>query len=366
MLAPNPAPSPTTPSGVFTLAAPYAATHQSLRAALLPDGRVLVLDGPTDPQYGPISNAVELYDPKTNTFSLTGSLLPGGVGEVLTPLNDGRVLVTGASPDSAPEIYDPTSGKFSLTGRMVDGDRSDEEGQWFLAPYTATTLQDGRVLIVGGVHDANNEDDEVFLRSAELYDPSTGKFSPTGSLITARENQSATLLPDGRVLIVGGDEDNGDLKYLASAEIYDPASGKFSATGSMTTARAYHTATLLPDSRVLIAGGENADSVGLASAEIYDPASGKFSATGSMVTGRSDQVACLLENGSVLVAAGFSDDNPPTPLNSAELYDPATGTFKKTAPMLEEYPGYTYATELKDGRVLVVGDGLTSAELYWP
>jgi hypothetical protein len=350
---------------VFTLAGPFAATHQEPRAALLSDGRVLVLDGPADLTAGPASTAVELYDPETNRFSLTGSLLRGGVGEVLTPLNDGRVLVTGAFPDSAPEIYDPASGQFSLTGPMVDGDRADES-QWFDVPYTVTTLKDGRVLIVGGLHYANNEADEVFLRSAEIFDPATGKFSRTGSLITAREHHTATLLPDGRVLIAGGDEDNGDLKYLASAEVYDPTTGKFSATGSMTTARAYHTATLLPDGRVLIAGGYNAASGGLASAEIYDPSSGKFSATGSMVTGRSNQVACLLKNGSVLIAAGYGDDNPSNPLSSAELYDPTTGTFSSTASMLEQYPGYTYATELEDGRVLIVGDGLLDAELYWP
>jgi WD40 repeat protein len=342
------------------------ASHQILRATLLADGRVLVLDGPNDPQRGPASSAVELYDPKTDTFLLTGSLLPGGVGEVLTRLNDGRVLVTGASPDSAAEIYDPASGQFSLTGRMVDGNRAAED-MYYDVPYTATTLRDGRVLIVGGVHwQVNAEANDTFLRSAELYDPTTGKFSATGSMTIAREHHTATLLPDGRVLIVGGDRDMRSLNYLASAEIYDPATGKFSATGSMSTPRSLHTATLLPDGRVLIAGGENAKSGGLASAELYDPTTGKFSATGSMVTGRSVHVASLLKNGLVLIAAGNDDGNPSNPLRSAELYDPATGTFSGTAPVLEQRPGYTYATELEDGRVLVVGDALHAAELYWP
>jgi Galactose oxidase, central domain len=349
------------------MAAQYAGSHQSLRSARLPDGRVLVLDGPADSTGIPsASGAAEIYDPRSNTFNPTGSLLPGGVGEALAPLKDGRVLVTGAFPESTGEVYDPSSGQFSLAGRMVDAHRADTS-EFDIVPYTATTLGDGRVLIAGGVHYQPNANvDQTFLRTAELYTPASGKFTLTGSMIRARENATATLLPNGRVLIAGGDEDNRDLEYLASAEIYDPATGKFSLTGSMSTPRSEATATLLTDGRVLIVGGVNADTDGLASAEIYDPATGKFSSTGSMATGRSQHVACLLNNGSVLIAAGNDDSNPSVPLNTAEIYDPATGRFSSTAPMLIQYPSSTSCTTLEDGRVLLVGDSLSDAELYWP
>jgi hypothetical protein len=151
--------------------------------------------------------------------------------------------------------------------------------------YTATLLADGRVLVAGG-YDSRH----AALASAELYDPATGKFSPTGSLATARTIHTATLLADGRVLIAGGEYNDfyatNELSgpCFASAEIYDPKTGTFSPTGSMATARALHTATLLADGRVLIAGGESDNSMlsgpFLASAEIYDPKTGKFSPAG--------------------------------------------------------------------------------------
>jgi hypothetical protein len=125
-------------------------------------------------------------------------------------------------------------------------------------------LSDGRVLIAGGY------DGTQYLAPAELYDPKTGSFSPTGSMAAARIGQTATLLSDGRVLIAGG---NNALGYLASAELYDPKTGSFSPAGSMTTAHAYHTATVLSDGRILIAGGQTGTdgSVYLASAEMYQP-----------------------------------------------------------------------------------------------
>jgi hypothetical protein len=158
------------------------------------------------------------------------------------------------------EIYDPGTGAFGRTGATAT------QGYG----HTATLLADGRVLVAGG--DATYDQDQV--ASAELYDPKTGTFRSTHKMKAARTGHTATLLADGRVLIAGGwpENEDGDVTPLASAEIYDPTTGTFSLTGPMTTPRIGHTATMLADGRILIAGGS--------SAEIYDPDTGKFSSTG--------------------------------------------------------------------------------------
>ena len=162
-----------------------------------------------------------------------------------------------------------------------------------------------------------------------------GAFSPTGSMTTPRLASTATLLSDGRVLIVGGFHAAGGA--LASAELYDPASGKFSPTGSMAGPRWGQTATRLSDGRVLIAGGLDSSSRSLSSAEIYDPSTGAFRPTGSMGAARGDQVvATLLSDGRVLIAGGSGGVEPSSyvgaALATAELYDPGSGKFSSRLP----------------------------------
>jgi hypothetical protein len=349
---PTPTPTPTPASGSFTPTGSPGEQLAGNAAARLADGRVLVVSYQ--------SSVAQLYDPAAGTFSLTGQMTTERWSVTATPLGNGEVLVVGGDlsrPEVGAELYDPASGTFRLAAPVVTP-RQD---------HTATLLKDGRVLIAGGVGPKSVED---FLASAEIYDPTTGKFGVTGSMHTAREKATATLLADGRVLIAGGDQGVcgacGVFNVLASAEIYDPATGKFSTTRSMTTARTGHTATALADGRVLIAGGSGELSDG-PSAEIYDPGTGKFSATGSMTTARGGHTATRLRDGRVLVVGGSSETGPDG-LYSAEIYDPATATFSLTGAMHAPRVEHS-ATLLPDGRVLIAGGEHTTnvgCELYWP
>ena len=194
-------------------------------------------------------------------------------------------------------------------------------------------------------------------------------FRPTGAMKDARSGHTATLLKNGKVLVAGGDNCFFGYYYytfsctLSAAELYDPASGTFASTGNMSKRRSFATATLLTDGRVLIAGGVTAG----AGAELYDPATGTFTSTGSMTVGRASHTATLLSNGKVLIAGGGGVSPA---LASAELYDPATGTFSTTGSMASPRNGHSAAL-LSNGKVLIAGGSsgtstLVSAELYDP
>jgi len=190
--------------------------------------------------------------------------------------------------------------------------------------HTATLLTNGKVLVTGGY--AVPASFPVWA-SAELYDPLTGKFAPTGSMTTPRAGHTATLLPDGKVLIAGGFVSSAlgsPANIVATAELYDPFTSTFTATGSMTAPRQGHTASLLNTGKVLITGGQSSDRTTLqSSAEVYDPLTGAFTSTGGMAAARAWHVATLLPNGRVLIEGGASCDGQPTP----ELYDPVAGQF---------------------------------------
>jgi hypothetical protein len=319
-------------------------------ATLLNNGKVLVAAG-----FGPggALSSAELYDPATDTWSNTGSLSQQRQNATATLLRDGRVLVVGGfgrgggSSLSSAELYDPATGTWSPTGSM--GQARDT--------HTATLLPDGRVLVAGG-EGANG----AMLSSAELYDPSTGIWSPTGSLSQAREFHTATVLPDGRVLEAGGYSGGASRTRLSSAELYDPATGTWSQTGSMSQGRSLHGAALLPNGKVLVAGGYDGN-VATASAELYDPSTGTWSPTGSLSQARYFHTVTALPDGQVLVAGGGSQHT----LASAELYDPAAGIWSPTASLDHARSSHS-ATLLSDGRILVAaGSGkgyLSEAELF--
>jgi hypothetical protein len=212
----------------------------------------------------------------------------------------------------------------------------------------AALLLDGHVLIVGGNEDTTNRD----LASAELFDPKTNTFSATGSMYQPHgQRATATLLLDGRVLVVGGADQTG-MVISSDAELYDPATGKFSETGQTIEPAWYHTATRLPDGRVLVITSDDL-TVG-AHSQIYDPATGRFSAGAAMTAVTMPDVAILLKDGRVLVAGARA-----TPSGggaaAAELFDPASGTFSPTGPpAFDDTP--LVGTLLADGRAGIVGD----------
>lgn len=248
----------------------------------------------------------------------------------------------------------PTSaGRFGSTGRMATA----------RVYHTATRLLDGRVLVAGGMNEVN----ATFfkLSSAELFDPATGTFSQTGAMNHPRGSHTATLLSDGTVMIAGGFDASGP---VATAEIFNPATGTFGQTGGMQVARFRHTATKLINNTVLISGGTGGNNSALDAAEIYDPAKGSFASVGQMRIPRVLHSASLLPNGQVLLAGGFTSAIGGQATSSAELYDPSMGTFFVTGNMISPRVSFV-AAALLDGTVLVAGgDGLGSvpSEVYDP
>lgn len=362
-LEPSATAEPTQRAAAWTVIASMSEARNGHTATLLADGKVLVAGGGTA--------SAELYDPSTGTWTATGNMIQARGGHTATLLLDGRVLVTGghsgdggyppSDRDRSAELYDPATGTWTATGAMS------------LPHYggTATLLLDGTVLVAGGY-----DNSALPLASAELYDPSSGSWTATGGMIEKRVHHAATLLSDGKVLLVGGygwpSFDTPD--RLASAELYDPGTGTWTAAGSMNEPRAWITALLLRDGRVLVAGGE----VHIASAELYDPAGGTWTPTGNADIRGTLGTYTLLGDGRVLAEGSCcgATDLLATAAIAAELFNPVNGNWTATASMDEAQFGHT-ATLLTDGSVLVAGGFvwqdtsgnetvLASAELYDP
>jgi WD40 repeat protein len=340
---------------------PMSMARTGQTATLLPDGDVLVAGGGT--------RTADLYDPSTSTFTATGSMSVARTSATATLLPDGEVLVAGGADnrgrqlDSA-ELYDPATGTWSATGSM----RTPRSG------HTATLLPDGKVLVAGGGcnhhGDCNAGSFLDNLTSAELYNPKTGTWSATGSMRFGRQYFTATLLGDGDVLASGGFSscDDDFCSDNRQAELYDPKTGTWSATGSMHVAREQFTATLLTDGDVLVAGGLNEGGFGgngktYSEAELYDPKTGSWTVTGSMSEPRYGQAAALLPTTGWVLATGGSGDA------TSEVYEPGLGQWVRTGSMTTPRTDLT-ATVLSDGNVLASGgtgsDGAAqgTAEVY--
>src|SRR5712692_3705769 len=272
-------------------------------------------------------------------FSAVDPMMILRFGFSLVPLADGRVLVVGGFTSQV-ELYDPEARRFSITDHL-------SEPRLFA---TATALADGNILVAGGGHDSAL----TVTASAELYDANSGTFLTVGDMSTPRAEHTATLLDDGRVLIAGGHRVNSSVSALASAELYDPMTRRFIPTGSMTMARQDHTATRLSTGQVLMTGGFDASHYGLSTAEVYDPKSGQFAPTGMLDAARGEHTATLLDSGGVLIVGGYEAEVPLPARALAELYDPANGTFSPAGPMAIPRGSHT-ATVLADGRLLIAG-----------
>ncbi|MBZ5722896.1 MAG: hypothetical protein LAO03_21355 [Acidobacteriia bacterium] len=303
-------------------------------------------------------------------FSPTGNPVDARLFHTATLLPNGKVLVAGGAHQTgycfsgiaSAELYDPVSESFSSTGTMT----IERYAQ------TSTLLPTGEVLMIGGFStQPTNCLDTIppALDTAELYNPSQGSFTATGNMAETRGGHTATLLTNGKVLIAGGTDEGGGLPPFyfgngsATAELYDPAAGLFSSTGNMTAPRVGQTATLLANGKVLVAGGWTTTSSPIASAELYDPATGTFSATGSMTSARAGHTATLLPDSTVLITGGQASSGSNGASNTAELYDPATGSFALIAYMAVARESHT-ATLLPNGTVLMVGGGTAVAEVY--
>jgi hypothetical protein len=342
--------------------------HERHTATLLANGKVLVAGGE---EIRPIANVGgDLYDPASGTWSGVALQIPR-VRHSATPLSDGRVLIVGgdhgeqfqANPYNSAEIYDPATGTSTATGNLLTA----------RAGHTATLLPNGKVLVAGGQITGTMY--PAPTASAELFDPATGSFVSTNNMLSPHFGASAFLLANGKVLVVAG---NG--QSPPTAELYDPATQIWSATGPL--AEAYSTslsqmsATLLADGKVLLTGGSAAlagtpNVVVLATCELYDPATNVWTATGSLNFARGVHTATLLANGRVLVAGGV--DSTQLPISSAEIYDPTAGTWSLSASLPGPLSLHT-ATLLMNGQVLVAGGdgntpttvGTAAALLYTP
>jgi N-acetylneuraminic acid mutarotase len=277
---------------------------------LLNDGRVLVIGG-YNSTYQWLSRA-EIYTPSLGTWEEVSPMFSHGTSHTATKLRDGRVLVVGGCYGSglhsdSVEIFDPTTNTWEATASLSRK----------RCGHTATLLADGQVLIVGG----DGHTGFGFENSAEIYDPTNRTWKTTGSMAQTRTLHQATLLADGRVLVVGGMKaDNGRNIPLNTAEVYNPSTGLWSSAGSMSQSRILHTVTLLPNGKVLVIGGMNsyegpAESY-LSSVEVYDPTNNQWQQVAPLSVPRRSHTATLLEDGRVLVAGGWT--NPTTVLSVME------------------------------------------------
>lgn len=339
------------------------APHTQHPATLLPNGKVLVVGTlACNPNcYSGFSG--ELYDPATDAWSMISPPRIARFNHVAELVPNGKVLVAGGylTPGiltGSSELYDPAIGAWTSTGSLATPRQF----------HASALLSGGKVLVTGGLG-MDGQGSFLVLSSAEVYDPATGRWTPAGSMSVPRWEHTMTTLSDGRVLVVGGTSSDGSsLPALQSAELYDPVSGTWTRTPDLGAARESHAATLLPNGQVLVTGGSGVSDC-LASAELYDPVGGHWNPTGDMTGPRRFHSLTVLPSGWVLAAAG---GDCTMVLSTSEIYDPSAGKWSQAAD-LTQVRRYHSATLLQSGKVLIAGGddgtsgiqkGLTTSELF--
>jgi hypothetical protein len=355
---------PLLPSGLFARAAgpwsPVATpptTGIIVGAALLPDGQVFVRS----------NLSAARYDPLTDHWAIIAKDLNPLGGQAMTTLPNGDVLLIGGMScghcSQNVERYDPHSGVLSSLASLPED----------LVYLTATTLNDGRVLVTGGAggYDAPWPSLAGPYAKTELYDPATNTWTAGPPMATGRARHTATLLKDGRVLVVGG-ATAPDGTSTASAEIYDPVANSWTTVASSSAPHAGHTATLLPSGQVLVIGGVSRIGAALVTAERYDPATNIWTTIAPLPDPRVEHTATLMPDGSLLIVGGKADIvSYPTSqstyplLATAIRYNPATDSWSAAGTMSTPRAGHT-SLLLPDRRVIAVGgdDNSDSAEIY--
>lgn len=348
-------------SGIWISGGDLITPSYGHRSVLLPSGNVLIAGGNSG---GPLDvqlSAAEVYNHETRRWLGTGSMNVARSAFTMTLLMDGRVLVVGGSDAfsalTTAEVYDPATSVWTMTGSMAVAREN----------HTAVLLPDGDVLVAGGGDHTCRTGCGPYA-SAERFHPASGSWTSTGSMADTRLGHRAAVLRSGQALVAGGSTCCGLAAVRRSAELYDPVTGTWRSTGIMATPRFSMTLTLLTDGRLLAVGGstQSNNSGCLTSAELYDPASGYWSSTGSMSGPRCGHSATLLRNGAVLVAGGRST----TELSSAETFDPLTGTWTSMPDMIGKR--WVHTATLLPGSVGVLvaggagGPGIGRSELYTP
>lgn len=348
-------------SGTWSPAGSVRTARDGHTATLLPNGSIVVAGGENNNQ---ALASTEVYSQGSWKYSGNLNVARANASAVLLP--NGSILVAGgctggclSSATASAEIYNPISGAWTKTGSMAKA----------RTYFSLLLLPSGSVMALGGCTGLNANGCSGVTAAAEIYNPSTGKWSSTGAMNAARGSLTATLLPNGKVLAAGGI--NGADNPIPSAELYDLATGKWTITGKMNVARDEHTAVLLATGNVLVAGGENLSGVSTVKAEIYNPGTGKWTLTGSMHTSRLEHTMTLLMNGNVLVAGGTRQTlSGQSVLSSAEIYNPGSGLWAVTGGLQQARTGHT-ATLMPSGYVIAVSgsgkvDDVASCEMYTP
>ena len=342
-------------TNTWSAVASLPVTRHNHTASLLNDGRVLVVGGATTTN-GEIFSSTVIYDPEADTWSTGGSLANGRTSHSAVVLQNGKVLVVGGY-NSSTELYNPATNSWSSAGSLSS----------MRLINTLTLLGNGKVLVTGGTDASKN-----VLSTTETYDPVKNSWSSSGQLFTPRAYHTANLLPNGKVLLVGGlkVDNSGIENILGSTEIYDPAGDVWSKT-ALNSSRFNQTASLLNNDKVLLVGG-SADGAFTPTdnlpSYLYGSYTNDWSSAGSLADNRTYHTMTSLNTGKTLVIGGFNGTNY---LSSVEMYNSADNSWSSAGSLAVARIWHT-STLLSNGKVIVVGgangtDGvLSSCELYNP